>query len=794
MPNNDTFFTNDTGTAASAGDYISSVFPDVSLPATNNTGLTDNANTNPFSMQFANPDSPQYGAKTLYIKSLSLIQDRSKWVSNKPTYLINWHESFPSVVGYVYGEVFLDSRANQVSVRLKETGDAFGVNGIIRRVAWLSNSTTGVAVTGINTVDGAAGTTTTFISNAADSDKNGQSKYSAYVHAAANETRDLHDIRIVVGSSGNQVNFSGVIVYFENAGQTIDQLPGTTYVNKSKVVTTGTTLAVPTFGSSLGGKSLVYKTASNGYAVDSISATSILTLGSGTGGAALLSVSPGSGASFLPGYGLVATSGTSAYVGTVVSVSTDTLTMNPNLSFTIPASSPVYRSWYASASAAINASLMQMAYQIDFTKSGVSPRGFTTPILDPRGNYALWGRSFGYTTNDGYPGIGFFSGGVGFMQVDGLFGAAEVEFVGDAILHATFSINGIPAHSVNAGQTGQLRRTIFSEGGPGWNSFVIQPGVSLGQVLISRINLYQRKSNIGISFGQLAEFETQQAYVDRGTINSTMMSLGVHRRIYADQMGLGGSFVRGFTSSSAGGVFYYGTNTACVATISYYGKNFAMVGTAGGGTLALDGTGVGLTFNVMQSVATEGFHTVTYASGTGATSIVQAFDYVRSHGEFKNLQNTGASLLPVAVDNRNTIKVTTGNGHGSIWTSTRRFSVIAESIGTAISYADNGGLGGVFIINEDGAYSIDYTDVRSGGTAAIGVTKNATQITGNINDSDFIDAYRLLSGYAPASNVLGSVSGTFYLKAGDVIRATGNGTVDGTNNFDSYFQITKVLV
>ncbi len=794
MASHDTLFTNDSGAAGGSVAFIADTLPDVSLPPSNNTGLTNTSATNPLSLQFGNPDTPQFGAKTLYIKSVTLIEDRSKWISNKPTYLINWTENWPSIVGYAFGNFSVNSKASQPFLTFKTIGDGIGVNGLIRRVAWLSENTTTAASTAQNATDGVAGTTTTFVVTASDSDVNQQSKYSAYVHAATNETHDLHDIRLTA-LQANTMNIVGAIIYFENTGYNIDMLPGSTYVNKAKVVTAGiTTMALPSYGSSLGGKALIYKTSSAGYAVSAISATSIMTLGSGTSGQALLSVSAGTGASFLAGYGLVATSGTSAYVGTVVSISTDTLTMAPNLSFTIPASSPVYRSWYASASASINASLMQMSNQIDFSKRDLLPLGATSilfpnslprfgatyPLLDPNGKYAMWGQMFGFTNIDSIPAVAFASGGLGFLQVDGLFGAAEVEFIGNGILHATFSVNGIPAHSVNAGQTGALRRTIFAEGGPGWNSFVIQPGVSLGILGISRINLYQRRSNIGISFGQLAEFETQQAYVDRGTINATMISLGVHRRIYSDQMALAGPFVRGSTAASVAGCFYYGTTTTCVSTTSYYGKNFSIIGTAGGGTLALDGAGIGLTFNIMQSVATEGFHSVVYTSGASATSIIQAFDYVRSQGELKDLQTLGPIIPvvpPVVTPIRSEIALDTANGFGSSSTVIRRFTNVRKSSGADLFYNDSPTLGGSVTVLTDGVYSMTHREIESAAAPEFSIMVNNTVPTTNPSSQTYTYAQGVRAqACAYSGGGTNSCAVTCFLLAGDVITFAASAT------------------
>ncbi len=50
MASHDTLFTNDSGAAAGPIAYVQDVFPDVSLSPSANTGLTSNANTNPFNI------------------------------------------------------------------------------------------------------------------------------------------------------------------------------------------------------------------------------------------------------------------------------------------------------------------------------------------------------------------------------------------------------------------------------------------------------------------------------------------------------------------------------------------------------------------------------------------------------------------------------------------------------------------------------------------------------------------------------------------------------------------------
>src|SRR4051812_42957796 len=101
----DMLFTNDAGAAGGAIDYVKDVFSDVSLPPSSNSGLTDTASTNPLSDSFANDDVPRFAQKTLFIKDLVLIEDRSRWVLGKPTYRVIWNEDSPNVSGYVFGNI-----------------------------------------------------------------------------------------------------------------------------------------------------------------------------------------------------------------------------------------------------------------------------------------------------------------------------------------------------------------------------------------------------------------------------------------------------------------------------------------------------------------------------------------------------------------------------------------------------------------------------------------------------------------------------------------------------------------
>lgn len=639
----DTLFTNDSGAAGGAVDYVKDVFDDLSLRPTNNTGLTDNASTNPLGDLFANTDAPKYGAKTLYIKDLYLLPDRSKWVSNKPTYRVIWHEACPGVNGYLFGDIVLGAGRDQPVVTVRTIGDGMGVTGKIRRIEWLVNDDTAATATAQLQTDGANGNTIDF-SGLGYTPSYKITRFSAFIHAAANETNDLHDYRIKANQAST-LRLIGAVVYFENAGANVEFSPGTSYVDKSKVTSTsGSSVAVSTFGSSLGGTSLYYKTQASGYAVSDVSAATVTSIAQGSSGTNLISVSAGHGASFPAGAGIVVAQGTSMFVGGVKSVSTDTLTVGPTL--TLGLSNVIYRGWLAGPTYAISASLYTRTANIDFSEmfasrvtEGAGTSTSPLPYYDPKGRYAVWGTPLGYTSQTGGVRGLCFTGANRFIQVDGYFSAAEIETYGSGTFQATLSINGIPSWSISEGHTGLSRKTLMTEAGPGWNSIVIAGGASMGDMMFPRINLYTRSRDQGVTFGALARLDTLQAFTDRTAINASLMALGTARRTYAEQIYLKGTWSGQVGASFAGGAQFITSSASTAFQLQYYGKNFALIGSGTGGSLTVDGAFVPVTFNAMQTVATEGFHTVQYTGVSGQTIAIQAIDYTATRSEMNNLQH-----------------------------------------------------------------------------------------------------------------------------------------------------------
>jgi hypothetical protein len=633
------------GSGPASGDFIKDAFQDISLLPTNNTSLT--------SEFFGNTDAPKYGAKTLWIKAATLIEDRSKWISNKPTYKLTWSEPWPDAVGYVAGNIKIHNFMEGICIEMRDIDDVFGVSGRIRRTQFLVNPTQVTSVTSDILIDGVD--TTRDVTSGdliAAADGRGLNKYNAFQSDSANATDNIHDYRLTVNVA-QTLRVSGVVVYFENGTQTIEVGPGVTYVDKTKAETTvASTLALPVIAGRLGGKTVVYKTDTNVYAKSTIEPQNIETVGVGTIDTNIIDVTTGHGASFRAGMGIVSiSSGTTFYVGSILSVSTDAITVGPTLPFGV--SGPLYRSWYASSTLAINASLYQQKMVLDFGQGNnpVDALGFGVGssgdfyYSDPKARYRAWGNDLQFGSVDVFRGLLFASGSA--LQLDGDFCAAEIELAGAGIFHATVTINGTPGGwNVNEGFTGVVKKTIFSDAGPGWNSFVLATGNSFGNCVVTKVTMFERRRDIGITVGALAEFDTFASKAQRTALNASMMQLGGALRIYADQLYLTGDWVRAATHVATGGVRYVGSSTNSALKFQFYGSEFAFLGTVGtSAAVLLDGASTSIDFNQYKST-TLGFHTVTF-DHKGGTAIIEGIEFNRGvQGELVNSQ----TLKAVATD------------------------------------------------------------------------------------------------------------------------------------------------
>lgn len=657
--NSITMFGNDSGAAGGPIAYVQDAFPDISDTPTNNTGFSTTISKNPMSNLYGNDDFPRYGPRTLWIKDLVLEQDRSKWVNGEQTYRIIWNENFPSAQGYVFGNVQLVRNGDQTFVRSRSVGDGFGVGGVFRRVMFIMTPTTSTSATGTVKVDGVSNATVADWSLLPLLDPSTTPIYNAIVQAAASDTYDIHDYQLVANQAGTVFQIAGCVVYSEHPALTIDQFPGSTYNNKTKSTTTaGVTTPLPSFGASTGGNSVVYKNQSANYSISNLGATTLITGGVGAVSTTTLNLTTGTGASFLPGYGVIGNWGVSGsiglsqYVGVIQSMSTDAATVYP----TIPGgiSGLVYRHFIGGQSLAINASFHQLAYTFGSTEINRVGFGVSLPYLDPNQRFAVWGHNVGATIIDGtWPAIGF-SGTNGFLQVEGYFSAAEIEWIGmsAASLHGTMCINGLPIYNHNnIGFTGTLKKSVFSDAGPGWNQFTFFQGASHINSGVMRINMYTRRWDQSASFGLLANFDTLQSWV-KTTPGTTGVCPGTFRRLFADQLPFKGmSWIRSVGATWPGGVAYSTSGITSSLTFQYYGRHFALLGLATGFSMSMsfDGNSMAPVMNAMVTSATFGFHTVgvSFFPSGGGTAVICGLDYTREIGEMNSLQQFSSVFIPV---------------------------------------------------------------------------------------------------------------------------------------------------
>jgi hypothetical protein len=636
-----------TGAAGQdAQDFVNDAFDDFSLAATNNTGFSTSVAKNPVSVNIANSDAPTFSYKTLWIKDLLLLSDRSQWLDNKPTYKVIFHEEYPNVYAFVVGNCRLRNLPNGLSVDIKSEGDYFALTTYGRRVHFFTNPVPTASTTATVKVDGATNGTSVSIGDNANG-SSGINYYSAGVHASSNETRDLHTYQLVT-STASVLNVAGIGVYFENSTQTVDFLPGSTYIDKTKYTTTsGSGVSLPTFTNYNGGKVLAYKTTLNAYALSANQRTAPTSTALGASGANTITVATGSGASFPIGSGIgLRDNGGSFALHFVTSVSTDTLTVSPTLAMGV--SGTVFKAFNVGTTQAISATMHQLQSVIDLGSAfqPINQYAFlnstsTNLYSDPYNRWRVFGQSLTMSAIDGYRGV-IPSGVNSFIQVDGNFQAAEIEYIPfpgiTSVIHATLGVNGIVTSSQNQGVTGTIKQTIFTDGMPGWNTFKLGFGGSMMNTVISQINLYNLAPPASITLGRLGEMDVYGSQINRSAVNASLMTVGTFRRVYADQFYLTGAWTFGASAAMPGAVWAQGSSTNSVLQMNYFGKDFALIGSQSASlTVLLDGQSVSATLNQLYSVATLGFHSVA-VSNRASLVILNAFDFTRPYGEMKNLQ------------------------------------------------------------------------------------------------------------------------------------------------------------
>ncbi len=233
---------------------------------------------------------------------------------------------------------------------------------------------------------------------------------------------------------------------------------------------------------------------------------------------------------------------------------------------------------------------------------------------------------------------------------------------------------------------------------------------------------------------------------------------------------------------------------------------------AGSGTLGISLNSSQLTTNIESITAADRLSLTKWQNNsvsslhlTGVTLNLEVGDVIRAHDDGNNDQTTLASLTItsfIAVDQvvafnersqNSMIRVNTGNGDGSVNTKIRRFSTTVESIGNAITFLDDASDGSTFTINEPGIYHMTLNDGQTAaGSGTIGISKNSSQLTTNIESITAADRLALTKWQLASVSSVNNSDATVILAKGDVIRVHS----DGNNNQTTLaqFTITKIGV
>ena len=129
------------------------------------------------------------------------------------------------------------------------------------------------------------------------------------------------------------------------------------------------------------------------------------------------------------------------------------------------------------------------------------------------------------------------------------------------------------------------------------------------------------------------------------------------------------------------------------------------------------------------------------------------------------------------------------NGYGSGNTKVRRWTTVARNLGSAMTLTQSAANGDMVTINEDGMYSVSYSD-QFNASNAFGITRNSTQGTTSINGTT--RANIIASAQTPGASVGSLVQVTLFLMAGDFLWAHTEGSASGTQTYNEDFHISKV--
>lgn len=259
-------------------------------------------------------------------------------------------------------------------------------------------------------------------------------------------------------------------------------------------------------------------------------------------------------------------------------------------------------------------------------------------------------------------------------------------------------------------------------------------------------------------------------YTGFGTVS---VSSTVYRRV-GDSMHIHVHFTSGTATATEARVSLptgFMVDTAKVPSLRPVGYGQTS-GTSNSGGFSLNALG-GDTYLTFGRDASVGVSALNGSSLAGSGDVLSIEAWVPISGW--TATSSGTLTAP-----RSEVTVDSGNGHGSTATKIRRFSNTRKSIGTSITYADSSTNGASFTISEAGVYAISYHDVRSGGAAQLAITVNDSATTTNADAITYAQGLRAGEN-AGGSAIIGSVSWTGNLSAGDIVRAHTNGSNDDTS-------------
>lgn len=400
---------------------------------------------------------------------------------------------------------------------------------------------------------------------------------------------------------------------------------------------------------------------------------------------------------------------------------------------------------------------------------------------------------------------------------------AEISLPTNLLIDSTLG-NNVPVgiYAVNIAASGQFNVLATSSGsslkigytatvGAGGNTPVNGSAISSNGALISFYAIVPiNGKSANLSIGESSTFNIS-SYLANGTrVTSTPTKLGEYRTYKKTASAYAGTDEAPSTAPSAlNGMRIYAVPYASAGTSGetnrweiFIGKNktvkaqfYQLTGKTGYIDVQPLSFGEAVVYGAIQTYdPTTGIiviDTIIQASGTTTRYLGRDIDGdVLANGYFDLIVSENA-LAVSSQQPRSEVWLYTGNGYGSTNTKIRRFTNTAKNIGTAITYADSSTAGASFTINEDGVYSILFTDGATGSGGAAGISLNSSELTTNIYSITATNRLAMSNWVASSSGGI-TVNSILNLSAGDIIRPHTDGV--GTGNFttSAAFRITKV--